>query len=231
MGDKSMHAHGYRREGFTVVELLVVVAIIAIVAAILFPVLVAVKDRGRQSACQSNLRQLTSAMLLYVQDNSECWPGPDRYTQSTLTYTRNRGLYKCPSDARTAEPIDDGGLGKDRVSYMCNSELYRKCDAAGCVMRTLKMSGVVCSTAFILLVDDSSGDGSMNACWGSPHQDYSFYRQNQAGRHAGGDNYAFADGHAKWLRSAGIPETAVTYLGVTWDPEVRPHRVTTISEE
>ncbi len=211
------------REGFTLIELLVVIAIIAILAAILFPILAAAKERGRHGACQGNLRQLAEAMLLYTQDHNECWPGSAGYTRSTEPYTRNRALYKCPSDARTAEPTDDADLGKDRVSYLCNSELYRKCDGTGCRLRTLRMSMIRSSTAFIVLVDDSYGDGSESACWGCPHEDYSFYKANQAGRHGGGDNYSFGDGHVRWIRSHGIPEKAVTYLGATWDPEVRPY--------
>lgn len=214
--------------GFTLIELLVVVAIIAILAAILFPVVAAAKEKGRQSACQGNLRQLAAGMLLYVQDHDECWPGSTCYTRATERYTKSRRLYKCPSDARTAEPADDFGLGSERVSYMCNSELYRKCDGIGCMLRTLRMSGIVSTTAFLILVDDSSGDGAYQACWGCPHADYSFYRANQAGRHNGGDVYTFADGHVKWIRSTGIPEEAVTYLGVTWDPEVKPYGTKTL---
>ena len=60
--------------GFTLIELLVVIAIIAILAAILFPVFAQVRSRGWQTACLSNLRQIGSALSMYVQDYDEHLP-------------------------------------------------------------------------------------------------------------------------------------------------------------
>ncbi len=57
-----------RRAGFTLVELLVVIAIIAIVSAILFPVFQQAKAAAKKSSCLSNVRQLGTAVQLYVQD-------------------------------------------------------------------------------------------------------------------------------------------------------------------
>ncbi len=56
--------------GFTLIELLVVIAIIAILAAILSPVFISAKEQARQAKCISNLKQITSAWLMYVDDNS-----------------------------------------------------------------------------------------------------------------------------------------------------------------
>ena len=57
-----------RRRAFTLIELLVVIAIIAILAAILFPVFAQAREKARQTSCLSNLKQLSSAMLMYAQD-------------------------------------------------------------------------------------------------------------------------------------------------------------------
>lgn len=57
------------RNGFTLIELLVVIAIIAILAALLLPALAATKERGRQAACWSNMRQLSLATRLYMDEN------------------------------------------------------------------------------------------------------------------------------------------------------------------
>ena len=62
------------QRGFTLIELLVVIAIIAILAAILFPVFAQARDKARQAACLSNLRQIGSGLAMYVQDYDEHLP-------------------------------------------------------------------------------------------------------------------------------------------------------------
>ncbi len=59
------------RHAFTLVELLVVVAIIAILAAMLLPALTQAKERGRRAICMSNLRQLGIGLQLYAGDNND----------------------------------------------------------------------------------------------------------------------------------------------------------------
>jgi prepilin-type N-terminal cleavage/methylation domain-containing protein/prepilin-type processing-associated H-X9-DG protein len=64
-----------RRSGFTLIELLVVIAVIAILAAFLFPVFAQAREKARQSACLSNLKQIGLAMRLYADDHDDYYPG------------------------------------------------------------------------------------------------------------------------------------------------------------
>jgi prepilin-type N-terminal cleavage/methylation domain-containing protein len=66
----------HRNRGFTLVELLVVVGIIAVLIAMLLPSLNRARDSARQVACSSNLHQLYLAFVMYSNDNRQWLPGP-----------------------------------------------------------------------------------------------------------------------------------------------------------
>jgi len=62
------------RLGFSLLELLVVISIIAVFASILAPVYVNAKKSAARSKCQSNLRQIANAFELYTSDHAGCYP-------------------------------------------------------------------------------------------------------------------------------------------------------------
>jgi prepilin-type N-terminal cleavage/methylation domain-containing protein len=94
-----------RKRAFTLVELLVVIAIISILTALLFPVLSAVRENARAATCLSNLRQLGTGYMLYVQDHDECFPlgaqAPERpgtfafYSPPNLVESRSTPQYQA----------------------------------------------------------------------------------------------------------------------------------------
>ncbi len=110
--------------GFTLIELLVVIAIIAILAAILFPVFAQAREQARKTTCINNLKQLSLAYLMYVQDFDEIFPrrdngdGPNPGVDPTpgnsnglvYPYYKNFGMLTCPDESDRAQWVDPNNI-------------------------------------------------------------------------------------------------------------------------
>ncbi len=95
---------GRASSGFTLIELLVVIAIIAILAAILFPVFAQAREKARQTSCLSNQKQLSTGILMYVQDYDELFPLAFGYDPSLAPgWAWN---YRLPVPLSWATPVD-----------------------------------------------------------------------------------------------------------------------------
>ena len=109
------------KKSFTLIELLVVIAIIAILASIMMPALSSAREAGKRTVCLSNLKQIGTAMEMYIQYNRNrlpycrSYPGNpadgEEYLPSlpdTLQpYLEQKNIFECPSDTPA-----DGTNGK-----------------------------------------------------------------------------------------------------------------------
>jgi prepilin-type N-terminal cleavage/methylation domain-containing protein len=124
------------RWGFTLIELLVVIAIIAILAAILFPVFARAREAARRTGCLNNMKQVTTAILMYSQDYDEVLPYQEGdvcdyatskktiWINSLMPYVKNKNVWICPS-------ADNWGAKGDSDSvYWYNGHASAKAIAA-----------------------------------------------------------------------------------------------------
>ncbi|AHF89543.1 N-terminal cleavage protein [Opitutaceae bacterium TAV5] len=79
---RPQHSCLAKKHGFTLIELLTVIAIIGILAGILIPTVGMVREQAWSTRCQSNLRQVHLALMMFVDDNKGMLPGPLQTPQS-----------------------------------------------------------------------------------------------------------------------------------------------------
>lgn len=191
------------RRGFTLIELLVVIAIIAILAAILFPVFARAREKALQSSCQSNLKQMTMAMLQYVQDWDEQFPfgymeRPSGMTYPVVywyvnlqTYIKNTSLQVCPADKYSTI-----GYGWN-YPHMPYRTIYSHAISGMYDIKYPAQSMWTCDSngyTWIYCPTDYGTTFSDGQC-------------RVADRHNGGANVAFLDGHVKWMKLDQILQT------------------------
>jgi prepilin-type N-terminal cleavage/methylation domain len=140
------------RRGFTLTEMLTVIAIMAILMALLFPVFSTSRERARQNACLTNLKQVGTALTAYAQDyddvnvlSHDCglsWRvgAPVLFAHLLLPYTRSTIVYACgshPTVPTFGNP--NAGVPNIQVSYAINANndavIRLDCSVIDCTRR------------------------------------------------------------------------------------------------
>lgn len=205
-----MNHQSSRSKGFTLIELLVVIAIIAILAAILFPVFAKAREKARQIACISNLKQIGLAVMQYNQDYDELFPkrnmfpnGPT-WRQIVQPYIKSSGVLICPSNS--ADPSDQGrndpaqlGYPSEPGGYGMNARLGNddgNPPAASLGSINTPASKIMVGEVDVEFAANGRGWDDYGSPWwtGGGNWDCGF-----AG-HNGMMNLLFCDGHAKSMR-------------------------------
>jgi prepilin-type N-terminal cleavage/methylation domain-containing protein len=222
------------RMGFTLIELLVVIAIIAILAAILFPVFLTAKEKGRASTCTNNLKELSMACKLYADNNGGRMPmsypfayagqtekdwcgwyapadanGVDVTKGAIWDYCgRNRKMFLCPTDANMLTTSPNMRFAKSRNcpdSYALNWKLGWDKNRPN--SDTIRRQGQI-----LLLIHegrDQIDDGCF--CWVAGNRLLNLPTHV----HYDGSIASYLDGHAKWISYNALVKEQDDNL---WDP-------------
>lgn len=137
-----------KRWSFTLIELLIVIAIIAILAAMLLPALNQARERARAISCLNNLKSLGNACSMYVSDfDFYPWNGSGikpSWTHALAPYCgiklnslnmfdtdQSVPLLKCPSDTEPMHTTIQSLGGKGGISYTGNQSIMRRGPSGG----------------------------------------------------------------------------------------------------
>jgi prepilin-type N-terminal cleavage/methylation domain-containing protein/prepilin-type processing-associated H-X9-DG protein len=203
--------------GFTLMEMVVVLAILAVLAGLLLPVLVAARGRVYRTVCLSNLQQIGRAHCLYLDDWDERFPywwhaSPPRprpfgeviyWTEFLRPYLRHDAILRDPGAVWEGTPADAPILAD--YTLLTWTQGGHRDDPGEPAMRfpgpPLGLQDVVRPGETMALMDG----------WTTPRG-----TEGSARRHGGGVNASFVDGHARWLSTAELWRVDRDERGIYW---------------
>lgn len=174
-----------RRRAFTAVEIIVVIGVIMLLAALLFPVLSRVREGGRAKSCSNNLRQLGMAFTEYRRDWGERFPYAGSFTKWDAPAHWVRGVGNAAIGSLTSDPglipagcesnpatcnkadVESGSIYpyvKQKDIYICPSNVEGKTKqlsySMNCALARMAENRIKEPSAIVLLVDeDTANDG------------------------------------------------------------------------
>lgn len=186
-----------RREAFTLVELLVVVAIIAVLAGLLLPALSQARSRAIAVRCTSQLRQLGMGCALYVDENNDRLPQSAHQHASWISRLARYGLtnvYRCPADTNRARitgyAINDFLTPSPYGDRLADFSRLTAIPAPSETLHLAEAASTFEGSDHFHFADAASGGFGTNA----------FAGQVAVERHRGSANYLYADAHVQGLR-------------------------------
>lgn len=174
--------------GFTLVELLVVITIIAMLSGLVLAGVMTSRRKALQLQCMNNLRQLSLFITRYAADtgmypDSARWTGTASLEDGPLArYTKDPRIYACPADSDLKTALKKG-MSVRRTSYACNSWFDRKSFS----------TQVALSEAVFFMEPFITAGGAMETSFqpaGAPRL---------TDRHSGGGLLAYGDGHVEFF--------------------------------
>jgi len=207
---------------FTLIELLIVIAIIAILAALLFPALGKARDIAQSAFCLNNQKQLSLAHQLYLLDyngylpTAVAWHSQDELGRYGFKYRNLKSITFCPADRGNPAENNTKGVGCWDASYalLHNTNRLNPSDwaytATAGVRNIKRYKDPSLKVAFLEIMPKTSS--GYKSSWGLNATSWDLRDM----RHYGGHNVSFMDGRAKhylnplltidarwWLSAAG----------------------------
>jgi len=197
------------RKGFTLVELLVVISIIALLIAILLPSLAKARTASRGVHCLNNLRQVYMSMTMYGGEYKDYYPegyNPQggwpwaigRYAGEHRTYAMHSGgtrstpyIVMCP--LQTLHDIRSSVVASD---YIVNGWALGRTGGGLTARISYRIADVPSTSTFMLMTDGVDPSIWINRSYGIDLRDELTHAVKIGALHLGSSNMLFADGHA-----------------------------------